>query len=122
MRTSPRCARASRAIAQLVDAGAFGAVIAAEDPAIGLDTVTEDPDPALCADRGEQVDGAFEAVEFAVTYAIARHGARYAQESDPAIALMSFLMALAFPTLWLLLRAVFGPIPPRPRQPMARGE
>jgi hypothetical protein len=55
------------------------------------------------------------AFSFAVTYAIASQSAREPHEDDVAIAAMSALLALALPSVWLVLRAVFGPISSRPK-------
>jgi hypothetical protein len=57
---------------------------------------------------------------FAVTYFVASQAARKNHEDDPAIMVMSALLALALPCVWLVLRAVFGPISGRRR--IARGE
>ena len=60
------------------------------------------------------------AFSFAVTWYVASHAARESHERDPAIAVWSALLALGVPCVWLVLRAVFGPISGRRR--IARGE
>ena len=57
---------------------------------------------------------------FAVTYFVASQVARESHEADPAILATSVLLALALPSLWLVLRLVLGPISRRRR--FARGE
>ena len=55
-------------------------------------------------------------VSFAITYAVATIGMD-GPGQELRVALTSLLMALALPTVWLILRAVFGPIgtPETPR-------
>ena len=52
-------------------------------------------------------------VSFLVTYFVASQGARETRESDPAILFTSALVALGLPCVWLVLRAVLGPISSR---------
>src|SRR5690606_31546572 len=53
----------SDAVAQPDDARGLGAVVAAEEAAVGLEPVTDDPAAAMAAHRREYVDRALEAVE-----------------------------------------------------------
>jgi len=53
----------SGAICYALDAGGGGAVGAAEDSAVGLDTVADHSATAVSASRGKRVDRALEAVE-----------------------------------------------------------
>jgi len=61
--TSLAIVRGSGAVDQAVVALLLGAVGAAEDAAVGLDAVADDPAAAVVAGGYDGMDGAFEAVE-----------------------------------------------------------